>query len=32
MVTEHNGLICKLEILLLRSGVQGRVLYDVDPA
>ncbi len=30
MVTEENGLICKLDILMLRHGQPGRVLYDVD--
>ena len=30
MVTEANGLICKLDILMLRHGQPGRVLFDVD--
>ncbi len=30
MVTEANGLICKLEILMLRHGQPGQVIYDVD--
>jgi hypothetical protein len=30
MVTEKNGLICKLDILMLRSGPPGKALYDVD--
>ncbi|MET3838214.1 hypothetical protein [Bradyrhizobium sp. OAE829] len=30
IVTEKNGLICQLEILMLREGTPGRVLYDVD--
>jgi hypothetical protein len=30
IVTDKNGLICKLEILMLRAGVPGEVLHDVD--
>lgn len=30
IVTDRNGLICKLEIMMLRVGAPGRVLYDVD--
>lgn len=30
LVTEDNGLICKLEILLLRHGAPGHVMYDID--
>jgi hypothetical protein len=30
MVTEANGLICKLDILMLRHGPPGEVLHDVD--
>jgi hypothetical protein len=30
MVTEENGLICKLDILMLRHGQPGRAIYDVD--
>jgi hypothetical protein len=30
IVTEQSGLICRLEILMLRSGQPGQVLYDVD--
>jgi hypothetical protein len=30
IVTKHNGLICKLEILLLRQGNPGNVLHDID--
>ena len=30
MVTEQNGLICKLEILLLRHGNPGNVIFDID--
>jgi hypothetical protein len=27
---DENGLICKLHVLLLRSGRPGKVIYDVD--
>lgn len=30
MVTEQSGLLCKLNILMLRHGQPGRVLYDID--
>jgi hypothetical protein len=30
MVTEANGLICKLDILMLREGRPGQALADVD--
>jgi hypothetical protein len=30
MVTKHNGLICKLEILMLRPGQPGTTLADID--
>lgn len=30
IVTEANGLICKLDVLLLRAGAPGKVLHDVD--
>ena len=30
IVNESNGLICKLDILLLRSGRPGAVLWDID--
>src|SRR5262245_57004992 len=30
IVTEQNGLICKLDILMLREGVPRAVLHDVD--
>ncbi len=30
IVTENNGLICKLDILLLRKGQPGKTLYDID--
>lgn len=30
IVTNSNGLVCKLEILMLRAGAPGEVLYDVD--
>lgn len=30
MVTEENGLICKIDVLMLRYGQPGRVLHDVD--
>ena len=30
IVTERNGLICKLDILMLRTGAPGDVLHDVD--
>jgi hypothetical protein len=30
IVTERNGLICKLEILILRAGPPGKTLYDID--
>jgi hypothetical protein len=30
LVTEANGLICKLDILMLREGQPGHVLYDID--
>jgi hypothetical protein len=30
MVTEANGLICKVDVLMLRHGQPGEVLYDVD--
>lgn len=30
MVTDANGLICKVDILMLRHGEPGRVVFDVD--
>lgn len=30
LVTDESGLICKLEVLMLRQGVPGGVLQDVD--
>jgi hypothetical protein len=30
LVTERNGLICRLDILLLRHGPPGEVIYDID--
>jgi hypothetical protein len=30
MVTDANGLICKVDVLMLRHGQPGQVLYDVD--
>lgn len=30
LVTRANGLICKLDILILRSGPPGRVIADID--
>ena len=30
IVTKENGLICKVEILMLREGQPGKVLYDID--
>jgi len=30
LATNGNGLVCKLEILLLRHGNPGRVLFDID--
>ena len=30
IVTGTNGLICKLDILMLRAGAPGDVLHDVD--
>lgn len=30
MVTEENGLICRLEILMLRPGHPGQVVFDID--
>ena len=30
LVTESNGLICKLDILMLRAGPPGRVIADID--
>jgi hypothetical protein len=30
IVTEKNGLICKLDILMLRPGIPGEVLHDID--
>jgi hypothetical protein len=30
IVTEKNGLICKLDILMLRAGRPGKVMHDVD--
>ena len=30
IVTKENGLICKLDILMLRSGEPGKVIHDVD--
>jgi hypothetical protein len=30
IVTEASGLICKVDILLLRVGQPGQVVYDVD--
>jgi hypothetical protein len=30
MATEANGMICKVDVLMLRHGQPGNVLYDVD--
>src|SRR5262249_44789038 len=30
IVTEANGLICKIDILMLRAGEPGKVLWDID--
>ena len=30
MVTEANGLICKVEMLMLREGQPGKALFDLD--
>ena len=30
IVTEESGLICKLDILMLRQGRPGQVLWDID--
>ena len=30
MATKANGLICKVDILMLRQGQPGRVTYDID--
>jgi hypothetical protein len=30
IVTNANGLICKVDILLLRSGPPGKVMFDID--
>lgn len=30
IATKHNGLICRLEILMLRNSEPGRVLADID--
>lgn len=30
LVTDKNGLICKLDILMLRYGAPGRVMADID--
>ena len=30
IATKENGLICRVEILMLRSGQPGQVLYDID--
>jgi hypothetical protein len=30
IVTDSNGLICKLDILMLRHGKPGKVLWDID--
>jgi hypothetical protein len=30
IVTEKNGLICKLDVLMLRPGAPSEVLHDVD--
>jgi hypothetical protein len=30
IVTESNGLICRVEILMLREGRPGKVVYDLD--
>jgi hypothetical protein len=30
IVTKTNGLICKVDILMLRSGPPGEVLHDID--
>jgi hypothetical protein len=30
MVTKANGLICKVDVLMLRHGQPGNALYDVD--
>lgn len=30
IVTDDNGLICKVDVLMLRTGQPGKVLFDVD--
>lgn len=30
LVTESNGLTCELDILMLRDGLPGEVLHDID--
>lgn len=30
LVTQENGLICKVDILLLRPGIPGQAIYDLD--
>jgi hypothetical protein len=30
MVTAANGLICKVEMLMLREGAPGQALFDLD--
>jgi hypothetical protein len=30
IITKNNGMICKLEVLMLRHGNPGGVLYDID--
>jgi hypothetical protein len=30
MVTKENGLICKVDVLMLRQGQPGKALYDID--
>jgi hypothetical protein len=30
IVTHDNGLICKIDILMLRSGDPGKVVHDID--
>ena len=30
IITKHNGLICRLDVLMLRHGNPGNVLFDID--
>lgn len=30
MITKKNGLICKLDVLMLRPGHPGQVVFDID--